>query len=153
MKNITTHTPDTGTASAKFFAGEQKRGTLAGAAACNPTAAVRELGPLAVILAGCGGPAPAQSVATSQGTPGPWKAENGFGGRVCIFSSYANDGRDALHVATCGPDNARLIAAAPELLDALQALLAVTEEPALDELDNRQGMARAAIAKATGGAK
>lgn len=35
MKNITTHTPDTGTASAKFFAGEQKRGTLAGAAACN----------------------------------------------------------------------------------------------------------------------
>ena len=46
--------------------------------------------------------------------------------------------------------NARLIASAPEVLFALQALLAVTEEPALDELDNRQDIARAAIAKATG---
>jgi hypothetical protein len=45
---------------------------------------------------------------------------------------------------------ARLIAAAPDLLLALQSLLAVTEEPALDELDNRQDIARAAIAKATG---
>ena len=105
-------------------------------------------------------PAPAQSVATSQGTPGPWKAENGFGGRVCIFSSYANDGRDALHVATCGPDNARLIAAAPELLAALEAL-ELAARGGLDQSATHDGLtncatlakARAAIAKAKGGAQ
>lgn len=116
MKNITTHTPDTGTASAKFFAGEQKRGTLAGAAACNPTAAVRELGPLAVILAGCGGPAPAQSVATSQGAP-------------------------------------ELLAALERLANAVDAHCRSISTAALIELDDATINARAAIAKATGGAK
>ena len=101
-------------------------------------------------------PAPAQSVATSQGTPGPWKAENGFGGRVCIFSSYANDGRDALHVATCGPYNDALIAAAPELLAMLErvldGVLRLPELPGtLCPLDIEQALA--AIAKAKGGAQ
>lgn len=57
-------------------------------------------------------------------------------------------------IAACGPTeagheqqeaNARLIAAAPELLEALQAVVAVADR-ATDEFDR----ARAAIAKATG---
>lgn len=38
----------------------------------------------------------------------------------------------------------------PDLLAALEALLAVTEEPAIDELSNRQDIALAAIKKARG---
>ena len=47
-------------------------------------------------------------------------------------------------------ENARLIAAAPELLEALK-LIANAENSALD-LAYCKGIARAAIAKATGGA-
>jgi len=165
MKNITTHTPDTGTAAAKFFAGEQKRGTLAGAAACNPTAAVRELGPLAVILAGCDRPAPAQSVATSQGapTPGPWTVQpRGYCRSVIhraghpdqvVANAYGNEETAAA--------NAAIIAAAPELLNMLQRMIGecgqtrvapegiLAGAPCLLTLEH----ARAAIAKAKGGAK
>jgi hypothetical protein len=52
------------------------------------------------------------------------------------------------------PADAPLLAAAPELLAALQSLAAWVEEPALDEAgeegkQNRLGIAKAAIAKAT----
>jgi hypothetical protein len=53
------------------------------------------------------------------------------------------------HTQEVSEERERLEDAAPDLLLALQSLLAVTEEPALDELDNRQDIARAAIAKAT----
>lgn len=37
----------------------------------------------------------------------------------------------------------------PGLVEALEALLAVTDEPALDELENRQAIARRALSLAT----
>lgn len=62
---------------------------------------------------------------------------------------------DMAPIASVGFDevgeSSALVDAAPALLAALEALLAVTEEPALDELANRQETARAAIAKATKG--
>lgn len=88
-----------------------------------------------------------------KGTPGPWNvgvnhcyfeinSENGGIGDVCM-SGHAFDAGQRL-----GPTaeaNAKLIAAAPELLEALQAVVRVADR-ATDEFD----MARAAIAKALG---
>ncbi len=94
----------------------------------------------------------------SKHTPGPWKTD----GDEIILSS---DGRNLADVwtefAAIPRDeavaNARLIAAAPELLEALPALIVI----ALDSLDGMDAetreecerdiaKARAAIAKATG---
>jgi hypothetical protein len=107
-------------------------------------------------------PAPAQSVATSQGTPtpAPWIiTENrnlphrpievvGRAGNCCV-SSGLGDGPEAAA-------NARLIAAAPELLAMLErvldGVLRLTELPGtLCPLDIEQALA--AIAKAKGGAQ
>lgn len=104
----------------------------------------------------------------SSHTPGPWR-----------FSSHPHDGNymritcsndpaegDNLR-GYCGEANARLIAAAPTLLAALQTLMKVHDEPAgfagkygrkLDELveaqrvkvDHATALARAAIIQATG---
>lgn len=101
-------------------------------------------------------------------TPGPWR-----------FSSHPHDGNymritcsndpaegDNLR-GYCGEANARLIAAAPDLLDALQTLMKVHDESAgfagkygrkLDEaieaqrikVDHATALARAALARATG---
>lgn len=90
----------------------------------------------------------------SEFTPGPWE----------VVSATDNDGRsrryvDARHasveVAYCGMDgaetvaNARLIAAAPELLEALTRIANVDKEPML--ASEVIELARAAIAKATNG--
>ena len=88
-------------------------------------------------------------------TPGPWQIANGEDRRVYLI----NHGRDAVgetvYTDTRNPANARLIAAAPDLLAALKGIL--REHDALQMAEGRTGdrwpsatRARAAIAKATG---
>jgi hypothetical protein len=93
-------------------------------------------------------------VTVAEHTPGPWVAEfseavsvlDGERGRVCTINwlkgPYGAFGRkpDAE-----GEANARLIAAAPDLLAALKAVVAIADRKT-DEFD----LARAAIAKAEG---
>ena len=84
----------------------------------------------------------------SKHTPGPWVLESPeSGGRVLAQDERAT----IIHTPTGSPFNelviadARLIAAAPDLLEALQAMLSIGQPDGLAE------NARAAIAKATGG--
>jgi hypothetical protein len=89
---------------------------------------------------------------STQHTPGPWAvgtdtARDAAPGRVHVLAqSITTSGLETVAVAST-ENNARLIAAAPELLDALidcadtLAVLALIDEPALVA-------ARAAIAKA-----
>lgn len=91
-------------------------------------------------------------------TPGPWRAislnvwdDNGGERKIC------NCDVGPLHGYAEDEANARLIAAAPELLEALQQAekrLAKYHErdPLNAGLDNTLGWVRAAIAKAQGGA-
>lgn len=86
----------------------------------------------------------------AQHTPGPWHAMPFNGGETI----YAHDNHRVAECLATGKHgekheaNARLIAAAPELLAALQNILAAN--PDLAEVADE---ARAAIAKATGGAQ
>ena len=102
----------------------------------------------------------------TQHTPGPWRddfeGEPDWGSQtiiqvgagstliadVCVTDDCISDDEHAA--------NARLIAAAPELLEALQCLLAMPDyDGAISTSTVRRGAkhaARAAIAKATGGA-
>ena len=92
-------------------------------------------------------------------TPGPWKREREPRGRWAVEVREA-DGLDRLIVVVDGEDsesNARLIAAAPELLELLSR---VTERLALRAMDDHRftsmnekddiDLARAAIAKVKG---
>lgn len=80
----------------------------------------------------------------TQHTPGPWVAEPDALGE---FSVSFKDGAIIADVYGRNPANARLIAAAPEMLDALQGLVAnVARTEAGPHID----LAIAAIAKATG---
>lgn len=88
-------------------------------------------------------------------TPGQWYAaplrDSGW---IDIFSVYEN-GETSLPFASCKHHdqeaNARLIAAAPELLEALQRVCSHGERTSA-QIDADWDHARAAIAKATGGA-
>lgn len=88
-------------------------------------------------------------------TPGPWKATkdpHGASGDYCI--GMATDVARIDRVAVCSERDARLIAAAPEMLEALQRLSAQCTRlrlPGQPETDAEK-TARAVIAKATGGA-
>ena len=101
-------------------------------------------------------------------TPGPWRTKReGFS---TVYVEARIDGGLIQEVAACGPTeagleqqeaNARLIAAAPELLDALIALLGVAPSKAPgaglivgaeEKHANALQAARAAIKKATGDA-
>ena len=82
-------------------------------------------------------------------TPGPWAAPKGFPSEV--------ERQDGKTVASCWHENATLIAAAPELLQALRALVAIPENTSPfggeiqdDRLERTFDNARAAIAKAEG---
>jgi len=83
-------------------------------------------------------------------TPGPWGTSGGKG-------VYAESGREIIfcaHNTRSGSTeekeaNARLIAAAPELLAACQRLLALASE-GVRAGDSAQGQAREAITKAIG---
>ena len=82
-------------------------------------------------------------------TPGPWKIDYGYNRSInfigpCVPDQYA--GSSWLRVTEA---NARLIAAAPELLDALKGMLEVFgDEFGMDDSSVCDD-ARAAIAKAT----
>jgi hypothetical protein len=83
----------------------------------------------------------------SKHTPGPWQVARGHRSGsaravypVLRFDSLMRQGHDF-------EANARLIAAAPELLDALQDALSALEVCGRD-FDHATGKARAAIAKA-----
>jgi hypothetical protein len=69
-----------------------------------------------------------------------WYEQLGTGGYRTWLADGINDEADA-----------RLIAAAPELLEALQGLLAAVQRSACDGSGPAQEAAHAAIAKATGG--
>lgn len=90
-------------------------------------------------------------------TPGPWRPYIGPGGPLQVIANHCN----ICNVDDCetqsfeeGSANARLIAAAPELLAALEGLLTAPDlnEDALDgETCELMAAARAALAKAKGG--
>jgi hypothetical protein len=87
----------------------------------------------------------------SEHTPGPWKSSDRFPGVVLdggnpprqVASASGNDADERIA-------NARLIAAAPDLLHALQVVAAQIDD--IDDLCNAEACkaVRAAIAKATG---
>lgn len=95
----------------------------------------------------------------TQHTPGPWKTFRPYG---TIYIKARLRGSTIQEVASCGPTetpeqqeaNARLIASAPELLEALRELLDACKDAKFssdpfDAIPN----ARTAIAKATGETK
>ena len=87
-------------------------------------------------------------------TPGPWKIDYGYNRSInfigpCVPDQYA--GSSWLQVTEA---NARLIAAAPELLEALQEVTMVLDsifgvEGREPDAESISGRARAAISKAT----
>ena len=95
-----------------------------------------------------------------KGTPGPWEVEDngyfydinavrGTVGNVCSSASWFDNGE---HRGTVAMANAQLIAAAPELLEALQNMVEAYQHEA--SIDNPALLsARAAIAKALGESK
>ena len=89
-----------------------------------------------------------------QHTPGPWTTQINH----CNHAVVSPDGFDIALVSASGFDsesNARLIAAAPELLAALECILKRYESAGVQcypEARREVIAARAAIAKATGGA-
>ena len=96
-------------------------------------------------------------------TSGPWKAHHLASytepGWVILFPDTSKPGIHHRRLDSKGnfiEEDARLIAAAPELLEALQQMLYWSEsrlpcgDPSLQELVRAQAAARAAIAKATG---
>ena len=84
-------------------------------------------------------------------TPGPWSFCNNT---LCQANgNYLHLGTwsESSGLGKMAQANARLIAAAPDLLDALQNMLTAWETgEAYSDIKNQIGNARAAIAKATG---
>ena len=94
-------------------------------------------------------------MSNAQHTPGPWSIYFNSQDDLVIRKMFP-DGQESHSIARChsGAANARLIAAAPELLEALQRLSAQCERlrlPGETESDAER-TARAVIDKATGGA-
>ena len=89
----------------------------------------------------------------SKHTPGPWRAWHDSYGRFQIMAGGLplSPSRDGAQPGE-GEANAALIAAAPDLLDALQALVAAFDAD-LHDLMIAKLAAKAAITQATGGAK
>ena len=96
---------------------------------------------------------------TTNHTPGPWTIANGHDARVYLIDDARGHAVGELVYADARkPADARLIAAAPDLLAALEELIAEWDATHADE-DHRTGytldtggirMARDAIARATG---
>jgi hypothetical protein len=89
----------------------------------------------------------------SKHTSGPWYAEDEFNGN---FYYVMGDG--GIIAEASGDANARLIAAAPDLLEALKLALATIERMAVQygpfsSTSGTQDVGRAAIRKATGGSE
>ena len=103
---------------------------------------------------------------TTDHTPGPWTVEDNFtimadvGAHICKVSEPddfpcldQDEGTQSHVLAECGA-NARLIAAAPDMLAALKSLAAVAvwgpEDDDREEFDQAMKAAQAAIARAEG---
>ncbi|OZI58736.1 hypothetical protein [Bordetella genomosp. 1] len=89
---------------------------------------------------------------TTKHTPGPWEADGEYVQQVgqtevgiCAVLNMDEGGSKGWYPGETTRANARLIAAAPDLLEALRAVVRVADR-ATDEFD----LARAAILKATG---
>lgn len=97
---------------------------------------------------------------TGKHTPGPWRNMTNQvetmpdkGGAV-ICEVFALEGEDRHALGVEADANARLIAAAPELLDVCEIALGVfawARDHGAQNIEPIADMARAAIAKATGG--
>ena len=83
------------------------------------------------------------SKTTHTPTAGPFPLKMDLGRTAGMYVVVTNQGNH--YATTYDPSAARLIAAAPDLLEALEAVLSVADR-ATDEFD----MARAAIARAKG---
>lgn len=87
----------------------------------------------------------------SKHTPGPWQWTQHFDPTISIYKDgFGQIARLYDSSAGTGKANARLIAAAPDLLDALIEI--VSADDAHELTQKHIESARAAIAKATGGA-
>ena len=93
-----------------------------------------------------------------QHTPGPWRVT--YDGTAYFVQEHLKT--EVLSVDEHGnpcewskerEDNARLISAAPELLEALEEIVSAADGDGWNQLDGNLRKARAAIAKATGGLK
>ena len=100
-------------------------------------------------------------------TPGPWVQGTSKHGRCCVWLDGHTEPENTMGPADiwidCGTEfNARLIAAAPDLLEAISKFVAFAERhgevvfsgggmSAIDAMNACTTKARAAIAKATGG--
>jgi phage tail protein X len=83
-------------------------------------------------------------------TPGPWTYQASAGDHDWLVYSENSDARDIAIVRRFHEANAALIAAAPDLLAALQAIMG--DPDAVDHILHLDAVAAdAAIAKATGG--
>lgn len=80
-----------------------------------------------------------------KGTPGPWRAEDNPGGGTAVYGDHGSQKVCVMSAGTSliDADNALLIAAAPELLEALQQVVAIS-----DRKHDAWDKAHAAIAKA-----
>ena len=88
----------------------------------------------------------------SKHTPGPWNLYPNNASDWVVRKMFPN-GQESHEIARCqsGMDNARLIAAAPDLLEALQAMLEqFTKTPSTLKDSEARCKAHAAIAKAMG---
>jgi hypothetical protein len=89
-------------------------------------------------------------------TPGPWEFDDKHSSGFPLLCLYAADNRNPFHGSRSDDEqnaNARLIAAAPELLEALRAITDQLErigDTRYDKDGQYIDAARAAIAKATG---
>lgn len=94
---------------------------------------------------------------STQHTPGPWHVSKASPTRVIESGPRGNSiAKMGLNLGACSQEeaeaNARLIAAAPDLLEALQGMLlgfSLTQNPDAYPSDAPCNKARAAIAKAT----
>ena len=93
----------------------------------------------------------------AQHTPGPWYADDAAENShlaACMIENPSwiaieDTAPDGGHLAYCHPNNARLIAAAPELLAALDALINMPSDMTAERV-TALNAASAAIAKAKG---
>jgi hypothetical protein len=90
---------------------------------------------------------------TTKHTPGPWEVTN-ICGKTCVTARPFKSEVGCIEIAKIteivGRDNARLIAAAPELLEACRLALGAFEANRIDMQQNAERKLNAAIAKAEG---
>jgi hypothetical protein len=84
---------------------------------------------------------------TTQHTPGPWTISGGFSNRVYLI----NDAKgfaigETVYADTRNPADARLIAAAPDMLAALQHVLERATMPGFLRDEVKAAIARATVA-------